>query len=402
MTRIPRSDLTQTFQAAVDSIAEAAGPDGIASRADVRRKLATLEEPERSLTGAYYDFVDAWDAGRGSRVTRRDLQDSLEVAKRTHIDAFDPDDNGISEREARSMTPLGQLAVRCVQQGSGDQNEKIKRRYSLYRDRDAFEQLKNEARLRGEPVIERTSPPSPEAIAAAARFTEAGTPMTPEAWQEVLDTLRAFDELDPLTALMRTLGAPHEQAGPLARDLRLSDEHRAYVSPDEIDAMGILAAIPQLLRELGEAPRLTTLKNIEALRAAATKVAEMAARPDSSPATPDEEAALDVYRAAVNEANAAEVFVGRTSEIHDLLSPLPYGGATLDEVSMIAPLADAIETKTDLLNALADGAAELLHVLPNVDSRHFEMLRALAILDLREAKRLGPAFFAAAARFGEA
>ncbi|MCB9655647.1 MAG: hypothetical protein H6729_16105 [Deltaproteobacteria bacterium] len=402
MTRIPRSDLAQAFQTAVNNIQDAAGPDGIASRADINRELATLDEPERALTGAYYNFVDRWDSGQGSRITRRDLQDSFDVARRTQIDAFDPDNNGISEDEATTMTPLGQLAVRYVQMSPAPhaRTEDIKKRYTMYRDLNAFAQLKAEANLRGEPIIEHTSPPSSEAIESAARLTEAGAPTTAEEYQDILDRLRAYDELDPLTTLLRTLGAPDDQAGPLARGLRLSDEALAGAT-GIADTSGTLSLAQDLLRELGAAPVLVALKDTEALKRADAKLTEMNTRADPAPTTPEEEAALTLYRSALQEANSAEVFIGRTALIHDVLSNLPFGGA-LDRPRITGQLTDALKTKTALLNALADGAGDLLHFNANITDTNFDMLRSLAIADPAQAERLGPAFFAAVARLDEA
>ena len=110
---------TSAVHAAVDRAAahllDAAGPDGIVSRKDIRTKLQALEGTERDLVDTLYRFIVRRDSAKGSRMTKADVNSALKFVRTELVDRFDLDKNGLSEDEVARMSELGKLAVALAQ-----------------------------------------------------------------------------------------------------------------------------------------------------------------------------------------------------------------------------------------------------------------------------------------------
>jgi hypothetical protein len=114
MARIPKEKVHEVLDAAAARILKAGGPDGIVSRRDFRRLLFSLGGDEWRLVNLLYRFMDHRDYRPGARITRADIEDSLDYIKTKLIDAYDLDDDGLSPEEVAEMSALGKYAVQLA------------------------------------------------------------------------------------------------------------------------------------------------------------------------------------------------------------------------------------------------------------------------------------------------
>ncbi len=128
MGNVATSEVHAAVDRAAAQLLDAAGPDGIVSRKDIRTKLLALEGKERELVDSLYRFVDRRDGQRSARMTRRDIDDALAYIRKELVDRFDLDNNGLSEDEVARMSELGKLAVslaRTLKDVTGDKGESL-------------------------------------------------------------------------------------------------------------------------------------------------------------------------------------------------------------------------------------------------------------------------------------
>ncbi len=111
MARIAKSDVHAALRRAADNLIDAAGPDKRVSRDDVKTKLETLDGLERALTDLFFRFIDYRDYAEGATVTVNDVEEGYEYATQKLIDAYDKNDNGLSDDEIAKMSTIGKLAV---------------------------------------------------------------------------------------------------------------------------------------------------------------------------------------------------------------------------------------------------------------------------------------------------
>lgn len=114
MSRIAKTDVHAALQRAANHIMDAAGPDGVASRKDIKAKLAELKGDERELVDTFYRFVDHRDAGSGARITQKDVDRAVVYAKAKLVDKYDLNNNGLSAGEIAEMSRTGQLAAQLA------------------------------------------------------------------------------------------------------------------------------------------------------------------------------------------------------------------------------------------------------------------------------------------------
>lgn len=99
MSRLAKQKVHAALERAAHNILSAAGDDPIVSRKDIRHMLKELTGTERELTDILYRFIDHRDYKPGARITRTDIDDTLAYAKTTLVDAYDVNNNGLSEAE---------------------------------------------------------------------------------------------------------------------------------------------------------------------------------------------------------------------------------------------------------------------------------------------------------------
>lgn len=114
MARLAKADIHSALERAARHIVSAAGNDPFISRADMEKKLATLEGVEKTLTDVFFRFIDHRDYRKGARVTAADVESAVEYAKSTMIDRYDLNNNGLSKAEIQEMSLTGKLAVRLA------------------------------------------------------------------------------------------------------------------------------------------------------------------------------------------------------------------------------------------------------------------------------------------------
>lgn len=112
MSRLSKQKVHAALEKAAQNILSAAGDDPFVSRRDIRQKLKELAWTERQLTAVFYRFMDHRDAKPGARITKVDVEDSLAYAKEKLVDAYDENNNGLSEAEIAKMSLTARLAVR--------------------------------------------------------------------------------------------------------------------------------------------------------------------------------------------------------------------------------------------------------------------------------------------------
>lgn len=128
MSIIATSDVHGALTRAADQLLQAAGPDGVVSRKDIRAKLLSLEGTERELVDALYRFIDRRDAERSARMTKADIDAALAFIRTELVDRHDLDKNGLAEDEVARMSDLGKLAVtlaRKLKEATGPAGEAL-------------------------------------------------------------------------------------------------------------------------------------------------------------------------------------------------------------------------------------------------------------------------------------
>ncbi|MFH1809103.1 MAG: hypothetical protein ABIJ09_10185 [Pseudomonadota bacterium] len=116
MPRISKTDVNTALQRAAQNILDASKPDGIASRADIEKKLGQLEGTEKQLTDIFFRFIDHRDHVPGARVTKNDIDKALAYAKDKLIGKYDLNNNGLSKAEIAKMSTTGKLAVELAKE----------------------------------------------------------------------------------------------------------------------------------------------------------------------------------------------------------------------------------------------------------------------------------------------
>ncbi len=111
MTNLATSEVNAAVESAAAHLVQAAGPDGIVSRQDIRSKLYSLKGTERELVEALYHFISDRETKRTARMTRRDIDSAVAAIRTDIIENIDLDKNGLSEDEVARMSKLGKLAV---------------------------------------------------------------------------------------------------------------------------------------------------------------------------------------------------------------------------------------------------------------------------------------------------
>jgi hypothetical protein len=111
MSRISKEHVHRALDKAAENILKARGDDQIVSRRDIRNQLQQLSGVERSLTDIFYRFIDHRDNKPGARITEADVEETLAYAKEKLIDAYDLNNNGLSNDEIEKMSLTGKLAV---------------------------------------------------------------------------------------------------------------------------------------------------------------------------------------------------------------------------------------------------------------------------------------------------
>lgn len=116
MARVAKADVHAALEQAAQNIIDAAGPDQITSRKNLKDKLAELKGAERGLTAMFFGFIDHRDHEPGARVTEPDVRRALTYAKKELVDDYDLNGNGLSKDEISAMSTTGKLAVRLAQE----------------------------------------------------------------------------------------------------------------------------------------------------------------------------------------------------------------------------------------------------------------------------------------------
>ncbi len=114
MARLAKKYVYQALDLAADHIRDAAGPDGITSRFDIRQKLERLEGSEKALVDIFYRFIDHRDYRKGARITETDIASAVEYARIHMVDKYDLQRNGLSKEEISNMSTTGKLAVQLA------------------------------------------------------------------------------------------------------------------------------------------------------------------------------------------------------------------------------------------------------------------------------------------------
>jgi hypothetical protein len=116
MPRLSKKDVHAALEKAANNILSARGDDPIVSRKDIRLKINQLEGTERKLTEIFYRFMDHRDYKAGARITAKDVESTLEYAKKHLIDNYDLNQNGLSKTEIEKMSLTGKLAVKFARE----------------------------------------------------------------------------------------------------------------------------------------------------------------------------------------------------------------------------------------------------------------------------------------------
>ena len=115
--RLAKGKLHAAIDIAAANNKLAAGPDGIISKADRRKAAAKIaDETERKLTETFGKLCDHRDAAKGAKLTGKDIDQTAKWYKRVGIDAKDKNNNGLDNKEQKTMSLTGQLAQLLVAQ----------------------------------------------------------------------------------------------------------------------------------------------------------------------------------------------------------------------------------------------------------------------------------------------
>ncbi len=116
MARLSKASVHAALDIAAAHLLDSRGDDHFISRKDVRLKLTTLSGSEKALTALFYRFVDHRDNQPGARVTKTDLEATLAYAKEKLIDAYDINNNGLSNAEIEKMSATAKAAVQLARE----------------------------------------------------------------------------------------------------------------------------------------------------------------------------------------------------------------------------------------------------------------------------------------------
>ena len=113
MPRIAKSDVYAALDRAASIIRSAdRGNDGIVSRADIKAKLATMEDgTEKKLVDIFYKFADHRDYRKYARLTGGDIEKTLTYSFKELVADYDVNNNGLSKAEIAKMSTTAKLAV---------------------------------------------------------------------------------------------------------------------------------------------------------------------------------------------------------------------------------------------------------------------------------------------------
>jgi hypothetical protein len=125
MTTLATSEVHAAVERAAAHLLNAAGPDGVVSRKDIRDKLNTLEGSERELVDTLYRFIHSRESKPSARMTKRDIDTALAHVRTEIIERFDLDKNGLSEDEVSRMSELGITLARTLKEVSGPTGESL-------------------------------------------------------------------------------------------------------------------------------------------------------------------------------------------------------------------------------------------------------------------------------------
>ncbi len=118
MPRVAKTDIHASLARAAELIRQSdRGGDGVISRADIKAKLATMEQgTERALVDMFYRFADHRDHKPNARITAKDLEKTLAYAYEKLVNQYDTNKNGLSKAEIAKMSTTAQLAVKLAQE----------------------------------------------------------------------------------------------------------------------------------------------------------------------------------------------------------------------------------------------------------------------------------------------
>jgi hypothetical protein len=114
MSRVSKAKVHAQFDKAAQMILDAAGRDGRTSRADMAKKLKTLEGTEKAFVNNFFRITDHLERKPGGQVTKKDVENALSYAKNTMVDSYDIDENGLSTSEIADMSNTAQMAVKLA------------------------------------------------------------------------------------------------------------------------------------------------------------------------------------------------------------------------------------------------------------------------------------------------
>jgi hypothetical protein len=119
MTRIAKADVHTTLDRIGQNIKDAAGNNGVTSRAEIAAKVQTLSGTEAQLTDRFFRFIDHRDHKPGARITGADVDRAVAYAKQQLISDYDVNQNGLSKSEVAKMSVIGQLSVKLTAEIKG-------------------------------------------------------------------------------------------------------------------------------------------------------------------------------------------------------------------------------------------------------------------------------------------
>lgn len=120
MSRIAKSDVNAALDRIAKNIKDAAGTDGVTSRANLKGALLVMPaSTEKSLTDLFFRFIDHRDARPGARVTSADVDRAVAYARQHLLAKYDVNHNGFSRSEINKMSATGQLVVRLAAELKG-------------------------------------------------------------------------------------------------------------------------------------------------------------------------------------------------------------------------------------------------------------------------------------------
>jgi hypothetical protein len=113
---VPIANVHKILEKAAQHILDARGDDSVVSRDDIKAKLDGLQGEEKALVSLFYNFADHRDSAPGARITKSDIDKTLDYAKRKLVERLDRNgDHELSNQEIAQMSRIGKLAVAIAQ-----------------------------------------------------------------------------------------------------------------------------------------------------------------------------------------------------------------------------------------------------------------------------------------------